>query len=103
MLILVPAMCLATAVRRYLQTYAPSNAMVARVRRERPRLGVVGGLLVLSAALAFGTLILADWAASGGPGWLNLLALLAVWDCFKFTFLALAETLRLVCSKLHEV
>lgn len=96
MLILVPSMCLAAAAHHYLQIYSPSDAIVARVRRARPRIQVAGLLLVLSAAIAFGARILADWAASGGPSWLNLLVLIAIWDCFKFLFLALASALSTV-------
>jgi hypothetical protein len=81
---LILAFGVGALAHRYLQMYAPSNAIVARVRRERPHVRVAGGLLVLSAALAFVAAILADWVANGGPGWLNLLVLIAVWDAFKF-------------------
>ena len=88
MLILILAFGVAALAHRYLQTYAPSNVIVARVRQERPRLRVAAGLLVLSAALASGAVVLADWVANGGPGWLNLVVLIAIWDAFKFAFLA---------------
>lgn len=94
MLIFVLAMSLTVFAYRYLQTYAPSNAIVARVRRERPRLRVVAGLLLLSVALASCAIFLADWAAAGGPGWLNLIVLIAIWDAFKFTFMAILVSLR---------
>jgi hypothetical protein len=73
---------------RHLQMYAPSNAIVARVRQERPRFRVVAGLLVLSAALAMGAIALSRWAATGGPGLLHLVVLIAIWDAFKFAWLA---------------
>ena len=84
------------------ELYAPSNAIVARVRRGRPRVRVAGGLLVLSAALVFCGAILADWVAKGGPGWLNFLVLLAVWDAFKFGLLAIAIGIRRVLSCLFR-
>ena len=85
---LILAFGVAALAHRYLQMYAPSNAIVARVRRARPRVRVAGGLLVLSAALAFVAAILTDVVASGGPGWLNLLVLIAAWDALKFGILA---------------
>jgi hypothetical protein len=85
---LILAFGVTALVHRYLQTYSPSNAIVARVRREQPRPQISLGLLALSAALASGAVVLADWAASGGPGVLNLIVLVAVWDAFKFVSLA---------------
>jgi hypothetical protein len=95
-------LCLAVGTERYLQAYAPSNAIVATVRRERPRVRVACGLLVLSAVLAFGAVALADWAARGGPGWPNLLVLIAVCDAFKFASLAVAIALRRALAALRE-
>jgi hypothetical protein len=102
MLILVLAVCVAAVAHRYLQVYAPSNAIVALVRREQPRLRVASGLFVLSTALATGAIFLAEWAANGGPGWLNLLVLIAIWDAFKFAFLALAIIVRRSLDELRR-
>jgi hypothetical protein len=95
-MMLILALGVAALAHRYLQMYAPSNAIVARVWRKRPCARVVGGLLILSAALAFVAAILADWVANGGPGWLNLLVLIAVWDAFKFGTLGGAIAIRRV-------
>ena len=78
----------AALTHRYLQMYAPSNAIVAKVRRERPRLRSAAGLLVLAAALASGALVLAQRVANGGPGWMNLIILITIWDALKFTLSA---------------
>jgi hypothetical protein len=78
----------------YLQMYAPSNAIVAKVRRERPRLRIAAGLAGLSATLAAGAFLLSDRMATGGPGWLHLIVLIAIWDSFKMGFLALAVVVR---------
>jgi hypothetical protein len=85
---LILAFGVTALVRRYLRTYSPSNAIVARVRREQPTLRIAIGLLAVSAALASGVVVLADWAASGGPGVLNLIVIVAAWDAFKFVSLA---------------
>lgn len=80
--------------RRYLQLFAPSNALVARVRRRRPRLRIIAGLLALSLTLAAGALLLAGWVTSGGPEWLNLVVLVAIWDAMKFAWVAVFLAFR---------
>jgi hypothetical protein len=96
MLIPIPAIGAASRAHRYLQAYAPSNILVARIRRIRPRPRVVAGLLALSATLAAGALLLAGWVASGGPGWLNLVILTAIWNAMKFAWMAARSTLLTV-------
>lgn len=102
MLILVLAFGVAAMACRYLQMYAPSNAIIAQIRQERPRLRVASGLLVLSTALALGAHVLADWVAAGGRGWLNLIVLVAIWDCLKFAIMAIAVALRCVVAALQK-
>lgn len=102
MLIPLLAFGVAALAHRYLQMYAPSNAIVRRVRRKRPRLRMAGGLLGLSAGLALVAAILADFVANGGPGWLNLLVLGAVWDALKFGILGGAIALRCGLTVLRE-
>lgn len=101
MLILILAFGVAALAHRYLQMYAPSNAIVARVRQERPRLRVAAGLLVLAAALACAAILLSRWAAAGGPGWLNLVVLIAIWDAMKFTWVAFLAPAWLLAAVLR--
>lgn len=103
LLALVLGMYVAAASHRYLQTYAPSNLLVAHVRRKRPRLRVAGALLALAAALMLGARVISEWAASGGHGWLHLLVLTAIWDCLKFAGLALAVLVRCAATTLGKV
>lgn len=102
MLILILAFGVAALAHRYLQWYAPSNAIVAWVRRERPRFRIGAGLLGLATTLVFGAIGLSYWAANGGPGWLNLIVLIAIWDAFKLAFLALALVARCARATLRE-
>ena len=72
---------LATSIRAAM-AYAPSNRLVARLRaRGRPGSALaamtVGAAYLLSAATAT---VLLD---RGGPGWLNVLVLLFIWNAFK--------------------
>lgn len=94
LLLMVPVVVLVAAVHRVLQLYAPSNVLAARVRRERPRIRVLVGLVVIAAMLVVAAHLVATWAATGGPGWLNLVVLIAVWDAFKFAALAVIVALR---------
>lgn len=94
LLLMVPVVVLVAAVHRVLQLYAPSNVLASRVRRERPRLGTVLRLVAMAAGLVVGAHLLATWAATGGPGWLNLVVLIAIWDAMKLTLLAIAVVLR---------
>lgn len=102
-LVFVVAMYLAAATHRYLQTYAPSNVLLAHVRGTRPRLRVVIALLAIAAALMAGAFALSERAASGGPGWLHLLGLATIWDSFKFAVLALAEVTRCAAATLRRI
>lgn len=94
LLLMVPVVVLVAAVHRVLQLYAPSNVLAARVRRERPRFGTALRLVAMAVVLVVGAHLLATWAATGGPDWLNLVVLIAIWDAMKFTLLAIAVILR---------
>jgi hypothetical protein len=48
----------------------------------------------MAAGLVVGAHLLATWAVSGGPGWLNLVILIAIWDAMKIALLAIAVLLR---------
>lgn len=98
LLLMVPVVVVVAAIHRALQLYAPSNVLAARVRRQRPRLRAVVGLVVMAAMLVVVAHLLATWAATGGPGWLNLLVLIAIWDAFKFAFLAVAVLIGYVAA-----
>lgn len=81
----------ATSLRSVL-AYAPSNRLVSRLRAR-------GGLgSALTAMTAGGAYLFAAATATvlldrGGPGWLNVLVLLFIWNAFK---LALAGPVILV-------
>jgi hypothetical protein len=99
-LILILAIGLAAVAHRYLQMCAPSNAILRSVGRAQPRIRVAADLLLLSAGLFVGAYVLTDWVATGGPGWVNCLVLIAVWNLFKFTWMVLLILLRCTARKL---
>lgn len=69
-------------IRRFLRRYMPSNILLDRVRTRR---GLRWGVLAM--LLAFPYLAIAYWAGaavdSGGPGWLNVLVVLGIWNALK--------------------
>jgi hypothetical protein len=97
---MAPVVAVVAAAHSVLQRYAPSNILAAHVRTERPRPAIVIRLAAMAVALVVGAHLLATWAATGGPGWLNFVVLVAVWDAFKFVFLALTVILRRVLAAL---
>lgn len=102
-LALILGMSVAAAIHRNLQTHAPSNMLVAHVRCQGPRVRIAVALLVLAAALMLGALALSEWAASGGPGWLHLVLITAIWDCLKFSVLAFAVLVRCAIATMRRV
>src|SRR5690606_9566821 len=95
MLLALPVLLVVARAHRYLQDYAPSNALAARVRSEYPSFGTALRLLAMASMLVVGAHLLATWASTGGPGWLNVVVLIAIWDAFKFSFLAFAVSFRI--------
>ena len=72
-----------TAVRDYLQTYMPTNILLARMRdpvARRRAWPVVGGLIpvfLLGAYLATAAI------SNGGPEWLYVLVAIWIWNAMK--------------------
>ena len=76
------SMRLAIALHTFLQ-YAPTNLLLSRLRSRH---GLKWGVpfTVLGAAYFFAVAMLTSWLHDGGPGWLNLLVLLGIWNGIKF-------------------
>ena len=93
-MILMLSVRLAAAARAYLDAYAPTNILIRTLRDpSRRRL-----TLPVSAVLTVAYGLLGAWLTSiidsGGPGWLNPLALLCAWNTIKFGWLALEQLVR---------
>ena len=93
-MILMLSVRLAAAAHTYLDAYAPTNILMRTLRdpgRQRLAFPVSAGL-----AVSYG--LLGAWLTSiidsGGPGWLNPLALLCAWNTIKFGWLALEQLVR---------
>lgn len=83
-LLAVPAVIFVTLTLRLLQTYAPSNILIARMRASRPSFRIAFGLTALSLVLVSGAHGLGIAIENGAPGWLNLVVLVLLWDAMKF-------------------
>jgi hypothetical protein len=75
---------LATTIRAVL-AHAPSNRLTSRLR-TRGGLGSALAAIAAGAAYLFATVICTMLLDRGGPGWLNVLVLLFIWNAFKLTF-----------------
>lgn len=78
-----PLLAITSFIYSLLQRYAPSNIVLRWIRSRR---GLKWGVPAMLLALPY--LGFAFWcssvAAGGGPGWLNLLVLLSLWNAMKF-------------------
>ena len=91
-MILMLSVRLAAAAHRYLDAYAPTNILIRALRDPGGQRLAFQVSVVL--AVAYG--LLGAWLTSiinsGGPGWLNPLALLCAWNTIKFAWVAVAST-----------
>jgi len=92
---------LSIRARTFLRRYMPTNVLLDAIRTRRGlKWGIPAMLLAvpyLLAASAFTTLI-----ADGGPGWLNLLVLLCLWNALKFLAMGPVSLVLLTRARTHE-
>ncbi|MDO8381479.1 MAG: sulfate permease [Microbacterium sp.] len=74
---------LSNRVRLFLRTYMPTNILLDALRTRR---GLKWGVpaMLIAAPYLLGAWLLTVWISDGGPGWLNLLVLLFIWNALKF-------------------
>lgn len=87
--------------RHFLRRYMPTNILLDLIHTRRGlKWGIPAMLLAAPYLLAanFCTHRLAD----GGPGWLNLLALLFIWNAMKFAFMGPISLVLLIRVRLQE-
>lgn len=85
-MILMISVRLAARVHAYLDAYAPTNILIRALRTPSGQRFA----FPVSAVMAVGYGLLGAWLTtlidSGGPGWLNPLALLCAWNTIKFSW-----------------
>ena len=92
---------LSVHTRAFLRRYMPTNILLDAIRTRRGlKWGVPTMLLAvpyLLAASTFTTLI-----ADGGPGWLNLLVLLCLWNTMKLILMGPTSLILLVRIRIND-
>lgn len=84
-----------------LRRYMPANiALDAICTRRGLKWGIPAMLLAVACLLAAS--ICTNLIADGGPGWLNLLVLLFIWNAFKFLIMGPVSPTRLIVVRLAE-
>ena len=87
--------------RRFLRRWMPTNILLDKIRTRRGlKWGIPAMLLAvpyLLAASTFTTLI-----ADGGPGWLNLLVLLCLWNTMKLVVMGPVSVFLLIRFRASE-
>lgn len=87
--------------RYYLRRYMPTNIALDAIRTRRGlKWGVPAMLLAVPYLLAAS--ICTSLIAEGGPGWLNLLVFLFIWNALKFLIMGPVSFFALVVKRLEE-
>jgi len=92
---------LSTRVRYYLRRYAPTNILLDAIRTRR---GLKWGTpaMLLAAPYLYAAAICTTVLDRGGPGWLNILVILFVWNAFKMLWIGPISFVLLVRVRIHE-
>lgn len=92
---------LSADARYYLRRYMPTNIALDAIRTRRGLKWGAPAMLIaipyLLAAAAFAAAV-----ADGGPGWLNILVVLFLWNAAKFAFIGPVSLILLARTRLHE-
>jgi hypothetical protein len=103
----LPIFLAVASLHRYLALNAPSNILIRRVRSAPPRWRTAAALAALTVGLILLMRVVEIGIGAGGPGWLNVVALVLAWDAIKFATLAVATGLRATLGRhphgTHEV
>lgn len=93
----------ATSVRTryFLRRYMPTNIALDAIRTRR---GLKWGVpaMLLAAPYLLAASICANLVADGGPGWINLLVILFVWNALKFIVMGPISLVLLARVRIHE-
>lgn len=91
----------ATAYIHGLLAYAPSNLLLDRIRTRQ---GLKWGKRAMLLAVPY--FAIAYWCTTiidnGGPGWLNLVVLICIWNAFKFLIMGPVSMVMLAKARIQE-
>ena len=90
-----------THTRGFLRRYMPTNILIDAVRtRHGLKWGIPAMLLAVPYFLI--AITLANHIQSGGPGWLNLIVLLTIWNGIKMLWLGPISLILLARVRIQE-
>lgn len=85
----------------FFQRTMPTNILIRATHTRRglkwgvPAMLLAGVYFVVAAALA-------QWVADGGPGWMNILVLVCIWNALKFLVNGPVTLVRLMRVRMAE-
>ena len=88
-------------IRYFLRRYMPTNILLDLIRTRRCLKWGIPAMLLAVPYLLLAS-ICANLGADGGPGWLNLLVLLFVWNALKFIVMGPVSLALLVRVRIQE-
>ncbi len=87
--------------RYFLRRYMPTNILLDLIR-TRPGLKWGIPATFLAAPYLLAASICTNFLADGGPGWLNLLVILFLWNALKFFVMGPISLVLLIRARVHE-
>lgn len=92
---------LSVRTRYFLRRYMPTNILLDAIRTRR---GLSWGIpaMLLAAPYLLAANICVNLIEDGGPGWLNLLVLLLLWNSMKFIIIGPVSLVLLLRIRIHE-
>lgn len=92
---------LSASIRYYLRRCMPTNIALDAIRTRR---GLKWGIpaMLLAAPYLLAASVCTNLIADGGPGWLNLLVLLFIWNAMKFLIMGPVSFVLLVRVRIQE-
>lgn len=87
--------------RYFLRRYMPTNILLDLIRTRR---GLKWGVpaMLLAAPYLLAASICTNLIADGGPGWLNFLVILFLWNALKFLLMGPASLVLLLRTRVQE-
>ena len=88
-------------IRYFLRRYMPTNILLDLIRTRR---GLKWGIpaMLFAAPYLLTASICTSIIEDGGPGWLNLLVLLLIWNALKFIWIGPVSLVLLVRVRIQE-
>lgn len=88
-------------IRYFMRRWMPSNIVLDRVRTRRGLKWGIPAMLLAIPYLYLAALLIVI-IRDGGPGWLNLVVLVAIWSALKMLWIGPVSLILLARVRIHE-